>query len=166
MTKSDVVATVIWPVEPPQEQAPCALPEGPVRRRWAYGVLHGLPGNLKQASRAKPQVYEGFGREEQSEPLSLVRLDLDLVDFLVDGQHCRPHGPLGRITQLDLSRHQSPDAQEDRRAMLLLVRAERGGVAEALRRPTGWVFGGSTHGQINWHQTHDETYGDDPRETT
>ena len=98
MTKSDVVATVIGPVEPPQEQAPCALPEGPLLCWWACGVLHRLPGDLEHAPRAEPQAREGLGREEQPEPLPLVRLDLDLVDLRINGQHRRPHGPLDRVT--------------------------------------------------------------------
>ncbi len=65
---------------------------------------------------------------------------LTWLTLLVDGQHRRPHGPLGRVTQRDLVRHQRPDAQEDQRAILLLVRAEpwrcRGGAPTHPREGT------------------------------
>ena len=39
---------------PAGASGPCALPEGPLLRWWACGVLHRLPGDLEHASRAEP----------------------------------------------------------------------------------------------------------------
>ena len=106
------------------------LPEGLfVLGRWC-GFPRRPIGDLEQAWRAYVQVRARRWREEQHEPLPLVRLDRDLVDFLVYGQHRRPHRPLGWITQLDLFGHQCADAQYNDGALMILPTEVRGCVVQ------------------------------------
>ena len=82
-------------------------------RGWSYGFLERLLGDLEQTGRADLQTRKERRREEQREPLTLVRLDLELVQLRVNAQHRRPYGSRAGVTQLDLLGHESPHAQDD-----------------------------------------------------
>ena len=128
--------------------------------------LRRLRSDLEQAWRTYLQACEGRCIQGQHESLPLVRLDLDLVDLLVDGQHRRTHRPLGWITQLDFFGDQRTDAQDDDGAMPILCSGGCRCVVQGLQWCAERLPGGGTRGKTDQRQTHDETPYDDKRDVT
>ena len=145
---------------------PCTLPHGRFVRGWSYGFLERLLGDLEQTGRADLQTRKERRREEQREPLTLVRLDLELVQLRVNAQHRRPYGSRAGVTQLDLLGHESPHAQDDESTLRLPLLVGRGGVAQGLPGDVGSRRRRGARDQPTRRHTHDKTHHDERQDTT